>query len=122
MILVVAVVQEAEARAAEASEQLEQAQARTQAIEQQLAQESELRSIAEQRAADQQAAREALEADGAAQGGKVSFLCQAGIITNQDTIVYTDDKHLLVTNFPGTCLWRSCVVCRGTCACSGVGA
>ena len=48
MILVVAVVQEAEARAAEASEQLEQAQARTQAIEQQLAQESELRSIAEQ--------------------------------------------------------------------------
>lgn len=71
-------MQEAEARAAEASEQLEQAQARAQATEEQLAQESELRSTAEQRAADEQAARESLEADSAAQDVKVSFAVPSG--------------------------------------------
>ena len=86
-------VQEAEAKATEASEQLEQAQARAQAIEQQLAQESELRRAAEQQAADEQAVRESLEADSAAQGVKVSRLCLAGTVTNAST----DDHDIMVT-------------------------
>ena len=74
-------MQEAEARAREASEQLEQAQVCSQAAEQHLSREIELRNNAEQRAAELEEAARSLEAHMAAQDAKVSlqFLSQAAI-------------------------------------------